>query len=1634
MLVHGHKRPEVVHQLLRCGPVHKLQPPPFRPIPVAEGFHLVPKLDGQLSEERRVPQYLADELLAALGYWHRQNFQHAGLTKPRRRSYWRNAAHVLERRAQIICVHVQRGPPQAVVSVEELHHLAVARPHRVVIAHRKHLQRLHQPPLHVPRFAGLHRRVDESLPAGHGVEKELLRLKPGEEGVRHEAAALRVHAPNVEVRQRAPDEPVLYPLPRDVLLPHQRHHLGDVDQRPLGARVEHDEGLIVRPQVRVARLPRLVSQLVQHPLHLQLQRLLPRATRQRLQRVEAPDRLRHLRVPVLQQLVLLKQQVLPRPHVVQADGHPEPGQPAAGQLGNPEHTVGCNVPVVPRQQLRLFPQRARHELRVVENHVAVLGAHARVHPPRRLLELPLLALEIHHHLAPLVRPQQRVEDLLPRPQRDGVYQRRRRQVHLRLAVREVAARLAELLPREEPVLRREQVARAQKVLHRRDQRLPVPRRRQVVEHVHEVERLRLRLVGLRQVQVHLVAVKVRVVRLAYALVEPEGRPRHDPHPVGHDAHPVQRRLPVEEDHVPVPQVPQHHVADGQVVAHVLGVGVLQAALPAVLLLDVRGPRPHGDPVQHRLLHDCDVGRRHLLGERQLHGDPLRHHHLVHADVGVRRDDGPGGEVHALPAEVPAEAPLLALEPLADAPARLGDVARDEELRHGRRVRVDEPRALQLEALPAEDELADLAAVADLVLPPVVQLHNVRENARQVVLRGPLPLDGDARANAALQHYRGSTRRTYRRHRQVGDEQLLRRYHVQYLRVDGVYGLEELLHHQRVQVLLHRLHLPAVLELDHVPQLHELVHHRLHDPPDHPLLGVAARALGDFAALLHDLFEEQRLEQRVVDPPPVRLQELLHQVVRQQQVRALLADAVEYLDGVLEEPDVEHWQLQPDVPPVADALLEVLSARQAQALPPLLHLRVQLQRPLRPGRQAPEVVLQHLVYLDGLQLLRGDFNEAVELRPVFPQLRRGHQLAGARLHEVLLLPNHLIQDLGVELLVARVPRQAKGVVVVRPGPHPRPVDVQLPRGVRADGDEAVVVGPPAVGGEHPAEGGVVPAVQAHQPRGQVPGLGQVVRPAPVAEDRVAPVEDVLRQVPDGHRRRVRGLGNVQRLRILRQDQGVVDPLHLHHRVVPLQVLVHLGGQVARDGGHPHEVDIRRRPRDGHALLPHVVELYLSRLDADDQHVGVHLVDVHREQRAGVDLQRRLALRRGHRPHPQKACVVRGVQHRLVDELVARQAEVVLCDAERGRHVGGPAALGELHLEDRLPHPPVVDVADAPEANFAAAHCGEVHWHHHPEVLDRRVDEREAGLLGDLAQRHALVGLRRQVHADAFYRLDRQLELRRHLLDRVERPQVLASEEAPGAVLRRDQGGQLLRHLPPHMYIQSRCEFGVFDSGCQVPAPLNIALVYHLPPVHHLQRHLQHPRHVKDMHCPVHFLHRREVVSAAVDDGRGHFQPHHVRLEGDFWQPEARAHLRFPVPARLARRVDAKLFGRVRVHVETDPLREALEVLLLGPSVYQGPTAEYPVVSVLPSIDEANSQRVLRILLAYFFPHDHEHQLVVSRDVHELVDESAEQDCGADVDHRQVAEVEDQVVEQPACHVLRLCRPPFFVQSRVVEFVQ
>jgi len=171
-------------------------------------------------------------------------------------------------------------------------------------------------------------------------------------------------------------------------------------------------------------------------------------------------------------------------------------------------------------------------------------------------------------------------------------------------------------------------------------------------------------VGLPQVQIHLVAVKVGVVRRGDSEVETQRREGHHLDAMPHHGHLVQRRLPVEDDVVAVQHVPLDDPAILQLdLAQVLDV---PQVLPRVVRLhDEAGARPSHRSVSNVTPELVDVVWRDPLREGQIERDRSRHTHLLRVQVRVTSDHAARAVVHALAHQGATQSPFLGLQPLAD---------------------------------------------------------------------------------------------------------------------------------------------------------------------------------------------------------------------------------------------------------------------------------------------------------------------------------------------------------------------------------------------------------------------------------------------------------------------------------------------------------------------------------------------------------------------------------------------------------------------------------------------------------------------------------------------------------------------------------------------------------------------------------------------------------------------------------------------------------------------------------------------------------------------------------------------------------------------------------------------------------
>ena len=549
-------------------------------------------------------------------------------------------------------------------------------------------------------------RVDEPLAPRHGVHEKLLRLEPLHEGRLHEATGVAAVVVPAEVRQDAPLERQRNAPALDVLLSEPPHHLAHVHFLAFGAGVDHGQQS-APPLLRV--LDRGLADGVEkhrgdvaHRERLHEVGVADERVRRELARVQRVQHVDDLLASLCREALYFTSQPVLADQVADADGKPRRDQPVARQVlrvVQDAHRARGPVVVVDRVQdaragslVRLLVQLARLEL----------------------AELDHLALGVHVQRL----RQQRRQKLLARPRLGARVARAR--AHVR---EQVAGRLSADGNR----VVRDQVHPERDVLHDADDGLVAAGSDDLRSHPAQHAEFRGGHGALRAVRIHLVSVEIGVVWRSHHHGEPESVERHDPDAVRHHAHPVERRLSVEEHDVAVQEVAVDDVAELQLHA--------AARLDALQLderaarrdLDVDGAGVLRRPVLDRELQPLDVVGAHDLRHAERLGDAERHAELLDRDVWVGRDDGTGALVDALAAQVASDAALLALQARRDGPQRavggldLGDARAsggavvdvgddvdlqvDDERRE--RLRVGARRHARLQQVVALDDLDEL---------------------------------------------------------------------------------------------------------------------------------------------------------------------------------------------------------------------------------------------------------------------------------------------------------------------------------------------------------------------------------------------------------------------------------------------------------------------------------------------------------------------------------------------------------------------------------------------------------------------------------------------------------------------------------------------------------------------------------------------------------------------------------------------------------------------------------------------------------------------------------------------------------------------------------------------------------------
>ncbi len=209
----------------------------------------------------------------------------------------------------------------------------------------------------------------------------------------------------------------------------------------------------------------------------------------------------------------------------------------------------------------------------------------------------------------------------------------------------------------------QQIQRRDVVLDGADDVLAEPWRENLLLHSHQHARFRSGFLVLQRVHIHLVAVKVGVIRRTDGRVEPERLVRHHDDFVSHNRHPVQRGLAVEHHNISVDQVTIDFPAGSHFFGEFFTVFLRHLQSATVRSANVVRARVSVGAVPHVPARVVDVPLSDVHCLRHLGGDAVRDADLVQAECRIRRDDRPCREVDPFPGQRATEPAFLAFEAL-----------------------------------------------------------------------------------------------------------------------------------------------------------------------------------------------------------------------------------------------------------------------------------------------------------------------------------------------------------------------------------------------------------------------------------------------------------------------------------------------------------------------------------------------------------------------------------------------------------------------------------------------------------------------------------------------------------------------------------------------------------------------------------------------------------------------------------------------------------------------------------------------------------------------------------------------------------------------------------------------------------
>mmetsp|Transcript_11451 Transcript_11451/g.22494 ORF Transcript_11451/g.22494 Transcript_11451/m.22494 type:complete len:848 (-) Transcript_11451:1065-3608(-) len=568
---------------------------------------------------------------------------------------------------QIKTLGLNKSTIHAVLTIKELDNITTAITHSVIITHTEILKSLNETTLNITSLSCLTSSINETFTTTHGVEVELLRGETLEVRVFDETTRLGTKIILVKVRQGTVAETKRNTLTLNVLLTYTTHNLRNVNETSLGTRGHSGLEVVFRSKRLDRLLTGVITSLVETNVHMILETLLHSTSRLDLEHSALTlfDEISDLELGSFKNVTNLGQGGVISHCITNTNGETVVENEVVANLLNlvHENTGNLRTHFVKARvhQATLFSTECRlvnntsDDFTILNEYLCIF----RVKITRKLLlvvmavsacsQVDTMRDDLAEHL--LTSPQSMVASSACLIWDHNGWNR-----DVTCEVLDPHELVKDLIAVKKNVTA-SHAPRSQKgVLHNTHDRTVTLGGDNHLVHHHVGFCLGTGCQALRHVQVHLITIKISVVRGRHTKVHAESGPVHDTDTMSHDTHLVQRWLTVEEHNIIVGKVTFHNPSSLE--HNVIRVAVTQIHFQTLIVDNVACTGVLVRTILDKSFEALEVERGDSLWHGQIESNRPGHTDLVNTQVGICRNHSTGRKIHTFTHEVTTHTTLL----------------------------------------------------------------------------------------------------------------------------------------------------------------------------------------------------------------------------------------------------------------------------------------------------------------------------------------------------------------------------------------------------------------------------------------------------------------------------------------------------------------------------------------------------------------------------------------------------------------------------------------------------------------------------------------------------------------------------------------------------------------------------------------------------------------------------------------------------------------------------------------------------------------------------------------------------------------------------------------------------------------